>query len=508
MEQRIYIRQILELVNAVFGINQSTAAELIDLDKSQMTNAVKGRRKIKGIDLETMFLGPKLHVPTDKDQDKNIRPFTTSRMISELKSKGLLYPDIEQAADKGYIAVISAIMSHYQPGAEKLNTYDESKAKGKEYFNNGNYKEALKHYIDAEKHLQGDREKEMELYELMADVYLKLGEYARAIGLYAQALDICIFTNGEDDFKTAKLYECMGFVLRKDKRYKEAKLNFKNAESILSKKLERNPDDHEVAKLYNNIGLMYLNEKDFDKARNYYEKSYAIRENNYKRFGDEEEGFYVFEFAYSVHNMGTLHNKIVTDRIKKMEDSERTEHLNKAVEFHKRAYEMRLELLKGEDIYKVIKRQDSLTKVCKEIAQSLTLWASDLAELGDYKTALEKCEQGLKIREGLYGKGAEIQDIAWSFYTMGIINDKLGKYEKSLENFRESYRIRFKVCNGDHPYAAKALFQMGCIKYTLMHTDALLDLNKAYAIQKETLKEDDPELLATIEWIEKIKNKR
>jgi tetratricopeptide (TPR) repeat protein len=537
MEQHIYLKQILDLVYTVFGMNQSEVAGYIGIEgsedpggerrtmkrgkekistvgvnKSQISNALRGERGLHRIDIEKMFLHLDFTLPTDLAEDNQDRTFTTSRIIAYLDNEELLYSNIKQAAKKGYVAVVSAIMSHYKPGVYNPpcipNTYDGFMKEGKEFSKNGNYQKALEAYSSAEGYIDGDRKNEMALYEKMAESYLKLGRYARAITLYRQALDICLFLNGEDSFDVAKLYECLGFVLRKDKQYSVAKVNFEKAENILSMKKERNPDDHEVAKLYNNIGLMYLNEKDFDKAKDYYEQSYAIRKNNFDRFGHEEDGFYVFEFAYSVHNMGTLHNKIVTDRIKILSEDERRKHLNKAVIFHKKAYEMRLELLKGEDEFSIIKRGSELTKVCMEIAQSLTLWASDLAELGEYESALEKCERGLKIREAKHGKGAEIQDIAWSFYTMGIIYDKQGKHENALKRFSESYRIRLKVCNGDHPYAAKALYQMGRMKYILMHTDALLDLKKALDIQKGTLKQDDPELLDTIELVGKIEKTR
>jgi len=508
VEQNIYIKHIVEMLNDVFGLSNTEIAGNLNISSSQLSNAIAGKRKINGVGVEEMLMRDDFILPTDK-KDRDNRPLTTSRIISYLKRKGLSNKDIEQSSSDGYSAVVGAIMSRYHSGGVPPITYEGLVAEGVSFYKNGKYKDSIARYSEAEKLLLGDSKKEMALYGHMADAFLRVGDYNRSIGHYRQALDWCLFFNGEDDFKTASLYECLGFVLRKNNRRKEAKQYFEKAEAILQKKLSRNPDDHEVAKLFNNIGLMYLNEKEFENAEDYYQRAYDIRENNYKRYGNENNGFYLLEFAFSVHNMGALYNKRVTDR--NIIDGEKCrEYLNTAVIFHKKAYEMRMGILNGEDVISVAKKDegDPLVDVCLGIAQSATFWASDLTWLGDYDEALKKCTLGLKIREAKYGKDSEIQDIAWSFYTMGLIYDKLGKYEEALKCFKESHRIRFKVCNGDHPYAAKALYEMGRMKYTLLQSDAILDFRKAYDIQKEMLKADDPELLDTIAWIEKIENEK
>jgi len=509
MEPYIRLKQIMELIDDVFGFSQTQIAEsFLNIDKSQMSNAIKGKRYINRNDLAGVLLGPELQIPADNGNRD--RRYAKEQILNHMRGKGTLYPDIEQAADKTYVDVVMAILNHYPPDEKKPKTYDDLMDKGNEYFKNGNYSVALDFYRDAEKQVQGDRFKEMKLYLKMADAFLKLGEYAKAYSLYVQARDNSVFLNGENSFETAKIYECIGVVLRKDRRYIEAKENFENAERILVNGLTIDPDDPYVAKLYNDFGLMNLNDKNFEDTRANYEKAYAIRKNNYIKHGKDNDNFYVLEYAYSVHNMGTYYNKIVTDRLEKLSEDKKKEYLQKAAEYHERAYDLRVDLLNGEDPAKVVKRNDPLVDVCVEIAQSLTQWASDLVELGDINAALKKCELGLKIREAKHGKGAEIQDIAWSFYTMGLIYDKLGDRKKSLNYFSESYRIRLKVCNGDHPYAAKALYQMGRVKYALTYPDALLDLKKAYGIQKQTLKGDDPELLDTeelIQEIERLKNK-
>ena len=505
MEPYISLRQIMELIEDVFGFNQSEVADILGINKSQMSNAVKGKRYINRNDVGGVFYHKNLAVPADNGNDE--KRYAKEQILNHLQAKGILYPDIAKKAEMNYADVVTAILNHY-PSEDKITKpYEELLDKGNEYSKNGNYGTALEYYLEAERKVQGDRRKEMDLYVKMAYIYLKKGEYAKSLNLYFQARDISRFINGDDSFDTARIHENIGVVLRKDRQYDEAKESFISAEKILAGRLETNPNDPYVARLYNDFGLMNLNEKNFKETYYYYKKAYTIRENNYLKYGKEEENLYVLEYAYAIHNMGTYYNKSVTDRMKDLSEDDKRRFLLKAAEYHEKAYDLRVELLNGEDVLKVVKRNDPLANVCLDIAQSLTQWASDLLELGDVKTAMEKCELGLKIREEKYGKGAEIQDIAWSFYTLGLIYDKLGEPKKSLDCFSESHRIRLKVCNGDHPYAAKALFQMGRVKHSLSKSDALLDLQKARQIQERSLKKDDPELVDTISLIRMINDK-
>ena len=504
VKPNINLKSILGLFADVFDITQAKMAKHLHIQDSQMSNAASGHRYIHKNELWKVFLDASVSVPADTENPE--KPYTKQAILNHLKERELLFPDIEKAAEKEYIDVVTAILDHYPTKQESRapESFEDAIKSGKEYFKCGDYAEALRNYGEAEKLLSDDPCEERRLLKNMANAFLKQGDYANALSHYGRARDISVHL-GDDDGETAELYECIGVVLRKAMRYSEADENFKKAEDILEKRVSFDENAPEAAKLYNDFGLNSLNEKDFKRAKYYYDKSYKMRENNYNKNNSVESAL---EFAYSVHNMGTYYNKIVTDRTEDFTEDEKIEVLNKAAEYHEKAYRMRTKLLNGEDALEVVKKKNApLAHICMEIAQSLTLWASDLCELGELDAALNKCEQGLKIREKKHGGDIESQDIAWSHYTLGLIYDKLKKPEESLEHFSKSYHIRFKVCNGEHPYAAKALFQMGRLKHVLSRSqDALLNVKQAYEIQKRTLKENDPELLDTIELMEKIKN--
>jgi tetratricopeptide (TPR) repeat protein len=401
---------------------------------------------------------------------------------------------------------IDDIISDNQKAYKEL-TYDELIRVGTRCYKNGKFKEALEFFEEVEKKLQGDKQKEIVVYNKMAETYLKNGDYDKAISHYRKALENCILLNRGENFQTARFYQKIGVVYRKDRQYEEAKNNFVKSENILIKIQEKDPDDPDVANLYNDFGLMYLNEKKFEEAHSYYEMAFLIRENNYKKYGKEErEGYYAREYAYSVHNMGTYYFKLVTDRLN-VNDEERKINLSKAAEFHEKAYNIRIDLLDGRNPLDVIKENASMADLCLDIAQSLTLWASDLLELGNTKDALKKCQLGLDIRKAM--QSTSIQDIAWSYYTLGLINEKLGNNnEEALRCFSESYRIRRRASNDEHPYAAKVLYNMGRIKLKLGidKEEANLHLKKALEIQKNFLNGDDPELLDTLKIINELEN--
>jgi len=400
---------------------------------------------------------------------------------------------------------IKDIISDNQNAYEEL-TYDKLIQAGTRCHKNGKFKEALEFFERAEEKIQGDKKRGETLYGKMADTYLKSGEYGRALSLFREALKNCILVKGEDNFQTARYYQKIGIVLRKDRQYEKAKENFENSKKILDEMRKEDPNDPNVANLYNDFGLMYLNEKKFEDAHFYYELAYSMREENYEKYGKEEkEGYYVREYAYSVHNMGTYYNQLVVDRFD-ISNEERIKRFKEAADLHERAYNLRMDLLDGRKPLDVIKESAFNADLCLDIAQSLTLWATDLLELDKAKVAEEKCKEGLEIREAM--QGTSIQDKAWSYYTLGLIKNSLKKNEEALKCFSESYRIRFKASNDNHPYAAKALYQMGLMKSKLDidKKEVLGDLMKAAKIQKQFLNENDPELIKTLELIDKLEN--
>jgi len=155
---------------------------------------------------------------------------------------------------------INNILSYKQETYDDL-TYDELVGRGDGFYKNGNYEKAQKYYEEARRKAPNDEEKEVELYEKMAETFSKLGTYNKAISFFSWARDICSRYYGNDTLKTAKISQKIGVVYRKDMKYEKAKENFLKAEEIFNKKPDIDPDKSYIANLYNDFGLMYLNKK-------------------------------------------------------------------------------------------------------------------------------------------------------------------------------------------------------------------------------------------------------
>jgi|GEM_PF-3968847 len=496
----ITMKNITDMVRNVFGKKQNTFALDLGVSESQLSNAINGKRHIGKYVITPALLAASMK----QVEDDSERTYSKEAIVTHLRKEKLLYPDIEKASDKSYKDVIMAMMNHYSETAKIAESFDDLFAQGQVYYNNGNYDQAIRCLEEAELLGADQKKNEMELHKVMANAHLKKGDYASAITRFGDALYICEHLEGNDSFDVARLHQRIGVVLRKNKEYEEATENFKKAEKIISKLLEVSPNDHKIADLYNGFAVLHLNEKNFEDAYDNYKKAYGIREKNYEVYGRGDGNLHAIKFYFSVHNLGTYYNKLATENTSELSEDERLEHLTEASRLHEKAYNFRLSLLDGEDVLVAAMPKNPLSEICLDIAQTLTLWASDLSELGELNEALEKCKLGLKIREAKYGEGAEIPEIAWSFYTLGLIHEKLGENDEALNCFEKSYRIRRNMRNGDHPYAAKVLFQIGRIKSITSPHDALITLRKAYDIQKRVLKSNDPELFETKEMMQKL----
>jgi len=536
------LEDIKNLIRFAFGINQTALAEEyipgpdgFGIHKSTMANALKGKGYIGSLDLAGAFrnihekvlgnLYEKLGITGVEAEDYAIK-----QMFAYLERKGFLYPDIEAAKDEDFIDVAEAILTHYLPreiyesrikdnkkekSVKPPKTYEEALKKGDESTTDGEHLSALKFYEYAYEFISGDSDKEREtinLYEKMADVYKKLGKYNESAKLYNLALHISNYMPDADILKTALLYQKLGIVQTKSDKTADAGKNLASALNIIEARLESDPNDPYVANLYNDIGLLNLNDKDFKSMKESYDKAFVMRKNNYDTYRSRTKGpkgelfYYAREYAYSLNNMGTYYKKIVTDRAERLTDSEKADCLQKAIYYHKEAYEMRMDLLGDEDALIAIIKGDPWERICLDISQSLTQLANDLMEVGEYESALEKCLRGLAIREAKFGKGARNKYIAWSYLNLGQIYDKMSEYDDALNYFKKSYDIGVEFTDGFQDFVAKALYQMGQVKYKTNDPSAKIDLYRARDIQLKLLDENDPEFLDTLNLIEQLES--
>ena len=251
MEQQISLKQIIILMQDVFDINQTKIAAMLDeTTTSHLSNAISGARYIHKQRLTKIFYDDIVRVYEDGNDDN--RPYAIKQMKNHLKQEGLLYHDIELAANRGYKDFVVAILNHYPPKPKPLKEYEDIKQKGDDYYSNSNFLKALELYGQAEDKVSDDEQQKMELFEKMAYAYAKTGDYDRSANYYVMVLRLCRALYGKESFEAAHIYECLGFVYEK-KRSPKAIKSFEIAKNIRKRRLDINPNDYEVARLYNYI---------------------------------------------------------------------------------------------------------------------------------------------------------------------------------------------------------------------------------------------------------------
>ena len=504
MKKEITLQNIVNLF-AIFDndkdgykqIKQEQLAAVTGIGKGNLSNMLKGTRNVPAWStLMVAFNSDELYYKGS--QDKNL---FVEAILDNLEEQGILYPEIQKASQKGYAELLNALRIYYadRPTKTKATFADKMKL-GNKHFKNSKYAEAIALYDEAKDQLPSDNETCMEYYENLGYAAMKVGKYAKSKVAYNRAIEHCHDMLEENPVKLAVLYDGLGVLCRKA-RDEDADYYFDKAAQYIKQQLEIDPNDPYAARIYNHKGVFCLNVKNYDDALKYYDTARKMRKANYEEYGDAKKGFYIFEYAYSVHNIGTLYNKMVTERPEDMpplSDEEKNELLEKASHNHEQAYNLRADLL---DL------GYNKNDCSREIAQTLTLWANDLTELGQLEKAKEKCTSGLKIRLDL-GTNIARQDVSWSYYTLGVIYDKSGELSKAKECFENSYEIRRDVYNDSHPYAARALYQMGKINAKLGNKKiGLNQLKKAHKILvRSDMKENDPDFVAITELISELED--
>jgi tetratricopeptide (TPR) repeat protein len=108
---------------------------------------------------------------------------------------------------------------------------------------------------------------------------------------------------------------------------------------------------------------------------------------------------------------------------------------------------------------KEIKKSISLDE--EKTDKYIALYSQILYTIGEYDKALEYYQKSLKIREKVYGK--EHPKTAISYNNIGLVYDSKGEYNKALEYYQKSLKIREKVYGKEHPDTAESYNNIGSV---------------------------------------------
>lgn len=368
-------------------------------------------------------------------------------------------------------------------GKNFINEYDENtikllKNQADILFAAHKYESALEQYnkiiqICTNSKTENLQKKLPSIYDICADIYVKIADYNKAIANYKKAINLWEDMPNKDYCKLIDCYNHLANVYRKDSKYTAALDSFRQAENRMDVNNIKNPELE--ADIKNNIGIVYINLDKLDDALEYYEKAKVIRETqsipNLK------------QIAYSYHNIGTVF--------------QRQKKIDKAIEYHTKGLELRYQVYKG--------KKDSV------LADSLTMLGNDYAaiveendgtNIENYKKAMDFMKQGLQIRTDILGPNHPAT--AWSYESMGRLDFSQKNYKNALNSFKSCLNIRINSLGEQHAYTAEAYQWLGETYFKLNELNqAKINLQKAYDIQGMVKKSAQQETKKYLDMVNK-----
>jgi len=289
-------------------------------------------------------------------------------------------------------------------------------------------------------------------YNNIAEVYVRQGDYHEALEWHQKALQIREKVLGLEHPNTATTYNNIASVFNSQGDYPKALEWYLKALKICEKVLGLEHQD--TAATYNNIALVFDNQGDYPKALEWYQKALEIRE--------EVLGLEHPDTATTYNNIASVFNsqgdypEALEWHQKAMVIKEKIlgiEHPSTATTYHNIAL---VHTHQG-DYPKALEWNQKALKICEKVlgiehldtASTYNNIAGVFASQGDYSKALEWNQKALKIREKVLG--LEHPDTATTYNNIAGVFVRQGDYHKALEWFQKALQICEKVLGLEHP---------------------------------------------------------
>ncbi|TAE19971.1 MAG: tetratricopeptide repeat protein [Bacteroidetes bacterium] len=377
---------------------------------------------------------------------------------------------LEDLAKKGWISLIDneavqmhrliqlLILQKYEPTYKdcailhdtigELLTSDEVIANPLQAKGLVSYGESLLQHID----YQNDFENKAYLQNQIGFLYVTSSDYAKALPLFEQALQIRKKNLGEKHPHTALSLNNIALLYQNQGHYAKALPLYEQALQIRKEVLgEKHPD---TAQSLNNIATLYYNQGNNAKALPLYEQALQI----WKEVLGEKHPDTIF----SLHNIATLYQN--------------QGDYTKALPLYKEVLQIWKEVLGEKHPY---------------IALSLHNIAGVYAKQGDYAQALPLYEQSLQIRKEVLGE--KHPDTASSLDNIALLYQNQNNYAKALPLHEQALQIFKEVLGEKHPNTIGSVYNIGTLYFNMQEYDKAKSLvAQAYQIWQEVLGEEHP----------------
>lgn len=261
--------------------------------------------------------------------------------------------------------------------------------------------------------LEGYPEIQAQMYEVIGEIYRRLGQYDKSESLLRQSLQVRQELYGNYHPETVSVFDKLGLLLIN-------KGNFFKADSILSLSLEIRENHLQstgpaLAQTLSNLAYVTRRRGDYITAEEMYRRSLAIRE---EHLGPDH--------PLTLENMNSL-----------------------GVVLHYKGKYRETESLFREILDR---RQKMLAPVHPDIAISQNSLGALLMNLGNYQEADSLLQEALTIRKKLYGEDHPY--VALSLNNLAFSQLDQNKFDLASKYVEEAYRIRMEQLGENHTNTA------------------------------------------------------
>ena len=415
---------------------------------------------------------------------------------------------------KAQILTLLLLLVSTFSAAAQITDHEESSAdfdfytnvlKGTDAYNSGQYELAIKYLEPCAEIASQDTTKEAQgfaasWFHLIAYSYSRLGEYAKAIEIGTQSLNILKQVLGESqpDYATsltnlASYYSNLG-------NYSKAVELGTQALNIFKQLFGESHHYYvaslsELASYYSGLGnyskavefgtqALNIAKQLFSESHPYYATSLSDLAVYYSHLGNYSKAVELGTQALNIFKqaLGSTHPDYATSLCNLALCYSNLGNYSKAVELGTQALNIRKQVL-GESH--------------PDYAASLSGLASDYSYLGNYSKAVELGTQALNIFKQLFGEthpyyASSLSDLA-SYYSF------LGDYSNAVELGTQALNIRKQVLGETHPYYATSLSDLARYYSYLGNYSKAVELDtRALNVRKQVLGESHPDYATSL----------
>lgn len=347
-----------------------------------------------------------------------------------------------------------------------------------------------------ETELQGQPEVQAELMDVMATVYLRLGEYETAERLARSSLDLRLAVFGPRHELVARSHHRIGFALRGQARWEESIEFLERARELQLALL--GPDHESLAvTLYDLAWIEAHYRGDYAAAEGLHRQAVAIFEKN---SGYESEGVArgLYNIAWQVQRQGRYADARDTYREslalwrKLVGDQHRS--VAKNVSGLASAYQDLGELEEAERLFREALeiRRKVLAPDHPDMATSLNNLATALRDRGDHAGAASFFEEACSIYRSRLGPTHQFTSICEQ--NLGGALAGSGRWKEGIELLQRVLRTRIQRQGAEHPEIALTHVRLGdAFNFSGDHSQAERHFQTAFEIREKSLGEDHPE---------------